>query len=123
MQKFIRLGNGYADIFELEALIEYNRQRIKSGIYLHTEDEPSTFVLVMAPVRGNFQALYTIYRGIPMTSKHQQKYKIINESLEKYNIQKVEMTTRTPDDFHDPEQYFQSMVDVLRLNHLLPPMS
>ena len=123
MQKFIRLGDGYGDIFELEALIEYNRQRIKSGIYLHVENEPSTFVLVMAPVCGNFQALYTIYRGIPMASKHRQKYNIINDCLEKYNIQKVEMTTRTPDDFHDPEQYFQYMIGVLRLNHLLPPMT
>mgnify|MGYP006879744937 CR=1 FL=1 len=123
MQKFIRLGDGYGDIFELEALIEYNHQRIKSGIYLHVEDEPSTFVLIMEPVRGNFQALYTIYRGILMTTRHQQKYKIINESLEKYNIQKVEMTTRTPADFYDSEQYFQYMIGVLRLNHLLPPMN
>lgn len=123
MQKFIRLGDGYGDIFELEALIEYNHQRIKSGIYLHVDGEPSTFVLVMEPVRGNFQALYTIYQGIPMTSKYQQKYKIINESLEQYDIQKVEMTTRPPGDFYDPEQYFQYMTGVLRLNHLLPPMS
>lgn len=123
MQKFIQLGDGYGDIFELEALIQYNHQRIKSGIYLHVEGRPSTFVLVMSPVRGNFQALYTIYQGIPMTSKNKTKYKIINENLEKYNIGKVEMTTRDPGDFHVREQYFQYMLGVLRLNNLLPPLS
>lgn len=123
MQKFIELGEGYGDVFELEALIQYNHQRIKSGIYLHAEGRLSTFVLVMAPVRGNFQALYTIYQGIPMTSKSRQKYKIINENLEKYNISKVEMTTRDPGDFHDRTQYFQYMLGVLRLNNLIPPLS
>lgn len=123
MQKFIQIGDGYGDIFEMEALIQYNHQRIKSGIYLHTEGRPSTFVLVMAPVRGNFQALYTIFQGIPMTSRNQQKYKIINESLEKYNIAKIEMTTRDPDDFYEREQYFQYMLGVLRLNNLIPPLS
>ncbi len=123
MQKFIQLGEGYGDIFELEALIQHNHQRIESGIYLHVEGKPSTFVLVMAPVRGNFQALYTIYRGIPMTGKVNQKYNIINENLEKYNIGKVEMTTRDPEDFHEREQYFQYMLGVLRLNHLLPPLT
>jgi hypothetical protein len=123
MQKFIHLGEGYGDVFELEALIQYNHQRIKSGIYLHAEGRPSTFILVMAPVRGNFQAIYTIYQGIPMTSKSRQKYNIINDNLEKYNISKVEMTTRDPDDFHDRTQYFQYMLGVLRLNNLIPPLS
>lgn len=124
MQKFITLGEGHGDIFEIETLIEYNHPRIDRALFLHTEDAPSTFLLIMKPVRGNFQALYTIYQGIPFNNEGTgMKYQMLKKWCDEKNIKVIEFSTRNPNDFHEKEQFFQYITGVLRLNHLLPPLS
>lgn len=123
MQKFITLGEGHGDIFELETLIEYNYSRIDRALFLHTEASPSTFLLIMQPVRGNFQAIYTIYKGIAMNNGEGQKYQMIKEWCYNKEVRLTEFTTRNPDDFHEQEQFYQYITGVLRLNHLLPPLT
>ncbi|MFD2829833.1 DUF7147 family protein [Corticicoccus populi] len=124
MQKFITLGEGYGDIFEIEALIEYNHARIDRALFLHTENAPSTFLLIMKPVRGNFQAVYTIFKGIHVDETGKgQKYQLLNNWCTEKEIKVIEFTTRNPDDFHEREQFYQYITGVLRLNHLLPPLT
>lgn len=123
MQKFITLGEGYGDIFELETLIEYNHPRIVRGLFLHSGSTPSTFLLVMSPVRGNFQAIYTIYQGVPVRDGTGKKYDMINSWCTGKDIPVTEMTSRNPDDFHEREQFYRYITGVLRLNHLLPPLN
>ncbi|MFC3419791.1 hypothetical protein ACFOLA_09910 [Salinicoccus hispanicus] len=123
MQKFITLGEGHGDLFELEALIGNNHGRISKGIFLHTAEGMSTFLLVMSPVRGNFQAIYTIYRGILYKDGAGKKYKMIDEWCRKHDIPVIEFSTRDPEDFHEREQFYQYITGVLRLNHLIPPLN
>ncbi|WP_031548415.1 DUF7147 family protein [Salinicoccus luteus] len=123
MQKFITLGEGHGDLFELEALIEHNASRIDRGIFLHTADGPSTFLLIMSPVRGNFQAVYTIYQGILHKEGTGRKYTLIQEWCRAGDIPVVEFSTRDPEDFYEREQFYQYITGVLRLNHLIPPMT
>ncbi|AKG73692.1 DUF7147 family protein [Salinicoccus halodurans] len=122
MQKFITLGEGYGDIFELESLISHNHTRIDKAIFLHTGDSHSTFLLVMQPVRGNFQAIYTIYNGIRYNQGQGQKYTLIRGWCEGKNIPVIEFSARDPEDFYEREQFYQYITGVLRLNHLIPPM-
>ncbi len=122
MQKFITLGDGYGDLFELEALIGYNHTRVDKAIFLHTEDKLSTFLLVMQPVRGNFQAIYTIYNGIGFKNGLGRKYTLIRGWCEEKDLPIVEFSTRDPEDFYEREQFYQYITGVLRLNHLIPPM-
>ncbi|MHC0552734.1 DUF7147 family protein [Salinicoccus sp. CNSTN-B1] len=123
MQKFIVLGEGYGDVFELEAIIEHNHHRIDKGIFLHADARPATFVLVMKPVRGNFQALYTIYQGVPYKEGSGKKYQMISEWCTAHDLPIIEFKTRDPEDFHDKEQFFQYITGVLRLNNLIPPLT
>lgn len=123
MQKFITIGEGHGDLFELEALISNNHGRINKGIFLHTAEDMSTFLLVMAPVRGNFQAIYTIYRGILHKEGTGKKYKMIEEWCREHGIPVIEFSTRDPEDFHEKEQFYQYITGVLRLNHLIPPLT
>lgn len=122
MQKFITLGEGHGDIFELEAIIGHNHIRIDKAIFLHTEESRSTFLLVMKPVRGNFQAIYTIYNGIQFKDGQGQKYTLIRGWCEEKEIPIVEFSTRDPEDFYERNQFYQYITGVLRLNHLIPPM-
>lgn len=122
MQKFITLGEGYGDIFELESLISHNHTRIDKAIFLHTAEKQSTFLLVMQPVRGNFQAIYTIYKGILFKEGQGQKYTLIRKWCEESDIPVIEFSTRDPEDFYKREQFYQYITGVLRLNHLIPSM-
>lgn len=122
MQKFILLGNGYSEIFELKALIDYNQARIDKALFIHHEDAPSTFVLVMKPVEKNFQALYTILRGL-RKGHEGEMYKLINSWLATHDIQSIDMSSRDPQDFHEEELFYQYITGVLRLNHLIPPLN
>jgi len=121
VQKFILLGNGYSEIFELQALIQYNHARIDKAVFIHHEDAPSTFVLIMKPVKKNFQALYTILRGL-RKGHEGEMYRIISTWLDEKNIQKIDMSSRDPEDFHEEELYYQYIIGVLRLNHIIPPL-
>ena len=121
MQKFILLGNGYSEIFAVQALIEYNHTRIDKAVFIHHEDAPSTFVLIMKPVEKNFQALYTILRGL-RKGHEGEMYNIICKWLDDKNIQKIDMSSRDPRDFHEEELYYQYIIGVLRLNHIIPPL-
>jgi hypothetical protein len=123
MQKFITLGEGHGDIFELETLIEYNHERVDRALFLHTDNLPSTFLLIMKPVRGNFQAIYTIYKGISYKDGNGQKYELIKGWCDNKDIRLTEFTARNPEDFHERAQFYQYITGVLRLNHLLPPLN
>ena len=122
MQKFITLGEGYGDLFELEALVAHNQTRIDKAIFLHTEEKLSTFLLIMQPVRGNFQAIYAIYNGIRYNAGEGRKYMMIRGWCETGDIPVVEFSTRDPEDFYEREQFYQYITGVLRLNHLIPPL-
>lgn len=121
MQKFIVLGHGYSEIFELKALLEYNHTRVDKAIFFHHEDAPSTFSLVMKPVEKDFQALYTILRGL-RNGPDGKMYEMIHNLCKEYGVEVVVMTSRDPEDFHEKELFFQYMIGVLRLNHLIPQL-
>ncbi len=123
MQKYIELGTGYAEIFELEQLIHYNKPRIDKAIMLTHGEDQATFLLIMNPVKDHFQAIYTIFKGVPVAvSGSQKKYELIKQWLESADIQLVEIDTKNPDEFYEKEQYYQYVTGILRLNYLLPDM-
>lgn len=123
MQKFITMGQGYQEIFELEALIEYNHERIKHAIFLYNDKSPATFLLVMKPVKQNVQAIYTIFNGILYNEGQGKKYQLIKSWCEDKNLSIVEFSTKSPVDFYEQEQFYQYLTGILRLNHLVIPMT
>ena len=105
MQKFIVLGHGYSEIFELKALLEYNHTRVDKAIFFHHEDAPSTFSLVMKPVEKDFQALYTILRGL-RNGPDGKMYEMIHNLCKEYGVEVV-----------DKAPHFQALL--MSLAHIL----
>lgn len=123
MQKFITMGQGYREIFELQALIEYNHQRVEHAVFCYNDKSPASFLLIMKPVEQNVQAVYTIYNGIKYEAGAGKKYKLIKSWCEDHDIKVIEFKTKSPEDFYEQEQYYQYLTGLLRLNHLLLPMT
>lgn len=123
MQKFITMGEGYHEIFELQALIDYNHERVQHAIFLNNDKTPATFLLVMKPVEQNLQAIYTIYNGIAYNDGQGKKYQLIKSWCEEKNLSIVEFSTKSPEEFYEREQFYQYLTGILRLNHLILPMT
>lgn len=123
MQKFITMGEGYSEIFELQAFIEYNHQRVKHAMFLYNDESPATFLLVMEPVEKNFQAIYTIFNGIAYNDGQGKKYQLIKSWCEDKNLSIVEFSTKSPNIFYEREQFYQYLTGILRLNNLILPMT
>ena len=123
MQKFITMGEGYLEIFELQALIDYNHERVQHAIFLNNDKTPATFLLVMKPVEQNLQAIYTIYNGIVYNDGQGKKYQLIKSWCEEKNLNIVEFSTKSPEEFYEREQFYQYLTGILRLNHLILPMT
>ena len=123
MQKFITMGEGYREIFELQALIEYNHQRVQHAILTYDNQSNASFLLVMKPVQQDVQAVYTIYNGIRFKDGKSKKYDLIKSWCDEVDINIIEIETKSPTVFHEREQFYQYLTGILRLNHLLLPMT
>ncbi|MFL6559536.1 MAG: methylthioribose kinase, partial [Bacillus sp. (in: firmicutes)] len=69
IQRFIELGEGYSDIYELIELTNANQHRLQHMLALHTkidDQDRTSLVVVLKPTDpGKFQALYICREGIP----------------------------------------------------------
>ncbi len=127
IQRFIELGEGYSDIYELMELARSNKDRLQHLIMLHTvknERNVSSFVAVMKPTNpGDFQALYICLEGIPnhkfQPNKRASLFQEVAKELDKEIIQFDVKPTET---FAEKELYFQYLIGILRLNHYIPAL-
>src|SRR5699024_4190564 len=83
----------------------------------------ASFLLVMKPVQQDVQAVYTIYNGIRFKDGKSKKYDLIKSWCDEVDINIIEIETKSPTVFHEREQFYQYLTGILRLNHLLLPMT
>jgi hypothetical protein len=127
IQRFIELGEGYSDIYELMELARSNKERLQHLMMLHTvknERNVSSFVVVMKPTDpGDFQALYICFEGIPnhkfQMNKRAELFQVLAQDLGKEIIQ---FDVKPSCIFAEKELYFQYLIGILRLNHYIPPL-
>ncbi|MCV9887537.1 DUF7147 family protein [Metabacillus halosaccharovorans] len=127
IQRFIELGEGYSDIYELIETSKANQHRVTQLIALHTKDnakEVTSLVVIMKPTDpGNFQAIYICREGISnpnfITNKRYELFKELAELLHK---QIIEIEVKPSSMFNEIDLYYQYLIGILRLNHLLPPL-
>ncbi|MDQ0231293.1 DUF7147 family protein [Metabacillus malikii] len=127
IQRFIELGEGYSDIYELIETAKSNHHRVSNLLALHTtvKDKPLTsLVVAMSPTNtGNFQALYICREGIPNPHITQNKrYDLFKELSTYLNKDIIEMDVKPSTIFKEKELYFHYLIGILRLNHLIPPL-
>jgi hypothetical protein len=128
IQRFIQLGEGYSDLYEWRDLATSRPDRVQHILSLHSiksEKSGTSALLVLSPSQpGNFQPLYLCLEGIANPSSHPSKrFKIIEETAKQLNKEVIHLEVKPSTEFAEKELYYQYLTAILRLNHLIPPMS
>ncbi|MFC0189015.1 methylthioribose kinase [Fictibacillus aquaticus] len=123
IQKFIELGEGYSDLYELIELGRANKHRISSLLCLHTkkgDNEFASVIITLQPAaEGKFLPLYICREGIPA---HSKRYQLFMDFAEEAGIKPIVFDVKNSEEFADKEIYFHYLTGILRLNYLLPPL-
>jgi hypothetical protein len=127
IQRFIELGEGYSDIYELIEIASSNHHRLNHMMALHTEikgRKVTSLVVVLKPTNlGDFQALYICREGVSnphvIPNKRFDLFQKVALDLQKTII---EITVKPSTQFAETMLYYQYLIGILRLNHYIPPM-
>lgn len=123
IQRFIELGQGYSDIYELFEIATSNQHRLSSLIAMHTEQVTSFVVILNPTIPGDFQPLYICREGIPNPHiKPNKRFDLFVDLSQKLNKSIIEMDVKPALVFSEKDLYFQHLIAILRLNHIIPPL-
>jgi hypothetical protein len=123
IQRFIELGEGYSDLYELFEIMETNQKRLSQLLCLRVkkgDKDYASFIAVFNPAsEGKFQPLYICREGIPIPSK---RYDLFEAKAKEVNKDIITFDVKPSTDFADTELFFQYLTGILRLNYLIPPL-
>lgn len=124
IQRFIELGEGYGDLFELCELMETNRSRIHRTFLFTTEIQGkksySAAVALNSVGESKFMPIYICREGIPESSK---RLGIFKETSNKAGYEPIQVDIKPSTTFAKKDLYYHYLTGVLRLNNLLPQMN
>ncbi|KIL44770.1 DUF7147 family protein [Jeotgalibacillus soli] len=128
IQRFIELGEGYSDIYELLELIKQNQERLERVLALHTkknDKHTTTLVVVMKPTDpGQFQALYTCREGIPDPRKVKNKrFDLFIQAAKEVDMAVIDLDVQHSSMFAEKELYYQYLIGILRMNRFIRPLA
>ncbi|AMX84143.1 methylthioribose kinase [Geobacillus subterraneus] len=127
IQRFIELGEGYSDIYELIELARANRHRLSGFFAFHTvkKDRPVvSLAVVLHPTDpGDFQPLYICREGIPDPSvKPNKRYELFAETAKELNTTVIHLNVKPSTMFADLDLYYQHLIGIMRMNRFIPPL-
>ena len=127
-QRFIELGEGYSDIFELREIIERNRDRLQHLLLLKTDingKNRCSFAVILKPTpTGNFQPIYICKEGIPYEeAKPNQRLEFFQEMAAKANQEIIELEVKASRSFAEDTLYYQYLIGILRMNRYILPLN
>ncbi|WP_369802709.1 methylthioribose kinase [Sporosarcina sp. P16b] len=128
-QRFIELGEGYSDIYELLEIMSTNADRIhKSYIFSskYKSNEQLSLAVSLTPATENnhFMPIYICREGIRYSAdKPSKRYDLFVEHAESLNKKPVKVEIKHSTEFAENELFYQYITGILRLNHLLPPLN
>ena len=127
IQRFIELGEGYSDLYELIETARANEHRMMHLMAIHTkinEKDVSSLIVVLKPTNpGKFQALYVCREGIPNPHVLKNKrFDMFAEMAAEMGKTIIEFDAKPSTMFAEKELYYQYLIGILRLNHYIPPL-
>ncbi|MFE3973869.1 MULTISPECIES: methylthioribose kinase [unclassified Peribacillus] len=127
IQRFIELGQGYSDIYELLEVGRSQKHRVARLLALHTtinDKKVTSLVIVMQPTDpGKFQPLYICREGIPNPHATKNKrYELFENLAEELDKSIIEIDMKPSVLFAEIELYYQHLIGILRMNRYLPPL-
>ena len=127
-QRFIELGQGFSDLYELLELAKSNAYRVNYFLCLEAVSAKGrkgmSFVLILKKSSyGDFIPLYICREGIPVIEgKVTKRYELFEQAAKEQDKNVIHMEVRHSDSFADIELYYQYLVGILRMNRYLPPL-
>jgi hypothetical protein len=127
IQRFIELGEGYSDLYELLEIAKSNQHRLMHLMALHTEVNKkavTSLIVVLKPTNpGNFQPLYVCREGIPNPHITKNKrFEIFQELARELEKEIIQFDVKPSTDFAEKELFYQYITGILRLNHYIAPL-
>lgn len=127
IQRFIELGQGYSDIYELLEIGKSNKRRVARLLALHStlsDKKVTSLVVVMQPTNpGDFQPLYICREGIPNPhTTPNKRYELFEGLAKELDLSIIEIDVKPSTLFAERELYYQHLIGILRMNKYLPPM-
>jgi hypothetical protein len=127
IQRFIELGEGYSDLYELIELAKANKHRLTHFIAFNTtvnENQVISLAIVLTPTNpGNFQPLYICREGIPNPEqKPNKRYELFKDLAESFEKKVITLEVKPSTMFNEKELYYQHLIGILRMNRYIPPM-
>lgn len=127
IQRFIELGEGYSDIYELIETAKANQHRLMHLMAIHTKvdgKDVTSLIVVLKPTDpGKFQALYICREGIPNPHILKNKrFDLFAELAAELDKTIIEFDIKPSREFADKELFYQYLTGILRLNHYIPPL-
>ncbi|SIS37999.1 DUF7147 family protein [Salimicrobium flavidum] len=122
-QKFIELGEGYTDIYELIELGRQMPERVKAALAFHSEingQSKTSLALIMKPAE-KFQPIYICREGIP--NPHEipnTRFDLFQKMTEEIQTDIHEYTLKPSTMFPETDLYYQYLIGILRSNKELP---
>ena len=128
IQRFIELGEGTSDIYELLSLARADKERVASLLALQTtikDRDAVSLVVIMKPTDpGKFQPLYICREGIPNPhTVPNQRYRLFEDLAHELGRPITEFAVKPSVLFAEKELYYQYLIGILRMNRYLPPLS
>jgi hypothetical protein len=127
IQRFIELGEGYSDIYELFEITKSNQHRLAHLIMLRTTNDQQTaasFVAVLHPTaQGDFQPLYICREGIAYTpEKPSKRIQLFEELAQELHKEIIVLDVKPSSVYSERELYYQHLIAILRMNRYIPSM-
>ncbi len=127
IQRFIELGEGYSDLYELIHLAKANQHRLAHMMALNTEIEGREVIslaIVLNPTDpGDFQPIYICREGIPNPIANPNKrYDLFASLSEELGKNIIELTVKPSKQFSEKDLYYQYLIGILRMNRFIPPL-
>lgn len=128
IQRFIEIGEGYSDLYELIEIAKSNQYRLQNLLVLNTKKmnkSVCSFVVILKPAtEGNFQPLYICREGIPNPEiKENKRYQLFQTLADELKKDIITLDVKSSTEFADRELFYQYVIGILRLNHILKPLS
>ncbi|MDF2606464.1 MAG: hypothetical protein K0S34_654 [Bacillales bacterium] len=125
IQRFIELGNGYSDLYELIEICIRNEDRLANLVELKTCINGTTllsFIVILTPTAtGNFQPMYLCREGITLIdNKESKRRRLFYELAEKNNKMVISLETKNSMEFVDKELFYAYLTGIFRMNRIIP---
>lgn len=127
IQRFIELGEGYSDLYELIDTAKRAEQRVVHFLALHSKVNKrritSCAVVLTPTIPGGFQPIYICREGIPYPhEKSNERYRLFEETAHSLHKNVIELDVKPSTAFAETVLYYQYLIGILRLNRHIPPL-